>query len=108
MMRASRAIALILVAAAVLPLVVTSGPGQSRPPAPLATDGDASARPWQRYRGWPTRDSAAFNTLAKLASPPAPTEPRRLPGPLTGDPAIGEKLVADRTRGGSCLACHVM
>ncbi len=28
--------------------------------------------------------------------------------PVTGDASNGEKLVADRTRGGSCLACHVM
>jgi L-cysteine S-thiosulfotransferase len=102
------AVALTLVAAAMLPFAVTPGPGQARPPAPLATEGDASARPWQRYRGWPSRDSTAFNSLAKLASPPAPTEPRQLPGPVTGDPAIGEKLVADRSRGGSCLACHVL
>ena len=49
-----------------------------------------------------------FNTLAKLASPPAPKEPRKLTGPITGDAANGQKLVADRNRGGSCLACHVM
>ncbi len=32
----------------------------------------------------------------------------RLAGPITGDAANGAKLVADRNRGGSCLACHVM
>ena len=48
---------------------------------PLALDGDASARPWHRYREWPRRDSAKFNTLAALASPPAPTQPRKLKGP---------------------------
>ena len=41
-------------------------------------------------------------------SPPAPTAPRKLTGAITGDAAKGAKLVADRTRGGSCLACHVM
>src|SRR5262249_26891722 len=76
--------------------------------APLALDGDASVRPWRRYHEWPQRDSAKFNTLAALASPPAPTAPHKLAGPLAGDPAIGAKLAADRTRGGSCLACHVM
>ena len=30
------------------------------------------------------------------------------PVPITGDAANGAKLVADRNRGGSCLACHVM
>src|SRR5580704_571468 len=76
--------------------------------APLAVDSDASARPWVRYHGWPDRDAAQFNSLAALASPPAPTVARKLAAPLKGDPAAGAKLVADRTRGGSCLACHVM
>jgi sulfur-oxidizing protein SoxA len=61
-----------------------------------------------RYPSWPKRDESHFNTLANIASPPAPTAPRKLDRPLTGDPATGQKLVADRNRGGSCLACHVM
>ncbi len=71
--------------------------------------GDAAVRPWKRYSGWPTRDTASFNTLAdprRFAA--GAEEPRKLDGPITGDPAIGAKLVVDRTRGGSCLACHVM
>jgi sulfur-oxidizing protein SoxA len=75
---------------------------------PLALTGDVVAQPWKRYADWPQRDGSKFSTLANLASPPVPTEPRKLAQPLAGDPAIGEKLVADRTRGGSCLACHVM
>jgi sulfur-oxidizing protein SoxA len=106
-----RLIPLTAVALAVtiaLPLAPSSAAAQNKPPAPLAM-GDASVRPWKRYRGWPTRDTARFNTLANPnISPPAPKEPRKLDGPLSGDPAIGAKLVADRTRGGSCLACHVM
>ena len=39
---------------------------------------------------------------------PAPKAPRKLADPITGDAAKGAKLVADRTRGGSCLACHIM
>ena len=76
--------------------------------APLELKGDASVRPWKRYAGWPTRDESKWNTLANLASPPAPKQPRKLTGPITGDAAKGAKLVADRNRGGSCLACHVM
>ncbi len=76
--------------------------------APLDVTGDASPRPWKRPAGWPTRDESKFNTLAKLASPPAPKEPRKLTTPLSGNAENGAKLVADRTRGGSCLACHVM
>jgi L-cysteine S-thiosulfotransferase len=76
--------------------------------APLELKGDASARPWKRYAGWPTRDESKFNTLANLASPPAPKAPRKIAGPITGDAAKGAELAADRNRGGSCLACHVM
>ena len=75
---------------------------------PLELKADASARPWTRYAGWPARDESKFNTLGNLASAPAPTAPRKLATPITGDAANGAKLVADRNRGGSCLACHVM
>jgi sulfur-oxidizing protein SoxA len=80
----------------------------AKDPAPIETVEDASATPWKRYQGWPARDESKFNTLAKLASPPAPKMPRKLSGPVTGDADNGAKLVADRNRGGSCLACHVM
>jgi L-cysteine S-thiosulfotransferase len=81
---------------------------QARNEAPLETKGDASARPWKRYAGWPARDESKWNTLANVSSPPVPTAPRKLAGPVTGDAAKGAELVADRDRGGSCLACHVM
>jgi L-cysteine S-thiosulfotransferase len=82
---------------------------QMRLEAPLVTSGDAAARPWAREKDWPQRDESKFNTLANgNVSPPAPKQPRKLAGAIVGDPAKGEKLVADRTRGGSCLACHVM
>ena len=82
---------------------------QTKGEAPLVTTGDASARPWKRYGGWPDRDMQKFNTLAKHdVSPPPAKAPRKLAAPLTGDPAIGARLVADRDRGGSCLACHIM
>ena len=93
-------------------LLVSAGPAANaqakKSEAPLETKEDASVRPWKRYNGWPARDYSKFNTLANLASPPAPKTPRKLAGPITGDAANGGKLAADRTRGGSCLACHVM
>jgi sulfur-oxidizing protein SoxA len=70
--------------------------------------GRASARPWVRYGGWPTRDTSKFNSLTAIVSPPAPGEPRKISTPLTGTPAVGQKLASDRSRGGSCIACHVM
>ena len=45
---------------------------QAKKEAPLETKEDASARPWKRYAGWPSRDYSKFNTLGNLASPPAP------------------------------------
>jgi sulfur-oxidizing protein SoxA len=81
---------------------------QTKPPVPLVTTGNAAMSPWKRYPDWNQRDASKFNTLANLASPPAPTEPRKIDGPITGDAANGQKLVADRNRGGSCLACHVV
>jgi len=81
---------------------------QAKKEVPLETKEDASARPWKRYAGWPTRDYSKFNTLGNLASPPAPKEPRKISGPITGDAKKGAEMVADRNRGGSCLACHVM
>ena len=76
--------------------------------APLELKGDAAVRPWVRYSGWPKRDEAKWNTLDHVSSPPAPKGLRKIAGPITGNAANGAKLVADRTRGGSCLACHVM
>ncbi|MGE0565207.1 MAG: sulfur oxidation c-type cytochrome SoxA [Pseudolabrys sp.] len=76
--------------------------------APIDVKGDASVRPWKRYDRWPTRDMSMYNSLGKLASPPAPTKARPVPAGLTGNAENGAKLVADRSRGGSCLACHVM
>jgi sulfur-oxidizing protein SoxA len=104
---ASSATAVALMATGAFVLVADAN-AQAKREAPLEIKGDASARPWKRYAGWPTRDESKWNTLAHLASPPAPTAPRKLAGPITGDAANGAKLVADRNRGGSCLACHVM
>jgi sulfur-oxidizing protein SoxA len=81
---------------------------QAKKEVPLETKEDASARPWKRYAGWPTRDYSKFNTLGNLASPPAPKQPRKISGPITGDAKKGAEMMAERNRGGSCLACHVM
>ena len=108
----------ILASAAVVALVgmavifFNAGPGANaqatkREP-PLETKGDASERPWKRYAGWPARDESKYNTLGNLATPPAPKQPRKITKPITGDAQKGAELAADRNRGGSCLACHVM
>ncbi|HZL61898.1 MAG TPA: sulfur oxidation c-type cytochrome SoxX, partial [Pseudolabrys sp.] len=101
---ASGAVALIMTGAFGLAADVQA---QTKRQAPLELKDDASARPWKRYNGWPARDESKWNTLANLASPPAAKVARKITA-ITGDAANGAKLVADRNRGGSCLACHVM
>jgi sulfur-oxidizing protein SoxA len=113
MMRAgflSSGVAAFVVAAA-FAASATPAAAQAKPAkkeAPLELKGDASVRPWKRYSGWPDRDYSKYNTLGHLATPPAPKEPRKITGSITGNAENGAKLVADRSRGGSCLACHVM
>lgn len=75
--------------------------------APMDLAQPASAMPWSRYSGWPATDWKDYNTLANLASP-AYAPPPKLEGPIAGDPKNGEKLAFDRSRGGSCVACHIM
>jgi L-cysteine S-thiosulfotransferase len=104
----SSAAALIVAGAVVVAFGSSANAQATKGQAPLDLGLDASVQPWKRYSGWPTRDMSKFNTLAKLVSPPAPKEPRKLTEAITGDVAKGAALVADRNRGGSCLACHVM
>jgi sulfur-oxidizing protein SoxA len=98
----------VAAAGAIVALAPAEASAQARKEAPLALDGSAALSPWKRYTGWPKRDMSKFNTLGHLGSPPAPKQPRKISGPISGDVANGQKLVADRSRGGSCLACHVM
>jgi L-cysteine S-thiosulfotransferase len=105
---ASSAAVLMVVGASMIGGVSEARAQGAKGQAPIETMEDAAARPWMRYQGWPARDESKFSTLAKLVSPPAPKEPRKLSAPLAGSADNGAKLVADRNRGGSCLACHVM
>ncbi len=111
----ARRIALIGAAAGMLggALWGAAGPadGQAKREAPLALEGPASPVPWKRYADWPQPNWDKFNTLAKTdASPPAPKPEavRKIAEEIKGDPAQGQKLVFDRSRGGGCLACHAM
>jgi sulfur-oxidizing protein SoxA len=99
----------VIVAVFAAAFVASVARGQDRQSVPLAVTGDAAVRPWVRDKNWPQRDEAIFNTLANgHVSPPTPQHVRKLANALNGDPARGATLVADRSRGGSCLACHVM
>ncbi|MBS0548356.1 MAG: sulfur oxidation c-type cytochrome SoxA [Proteobacteria bacterium] len=75
--------------------------------APLQLEGSAAPTPWQRYNGWNKTRWDTFNTLAKRdLTPPKGSEIEM--ASVTGDAARGQKLAFDRSRGGGCLACHVM
>ncbi|OQW94375.1 MAG: sulfur oxidation c-type cytochrome SoxX [Beggiatoa sp. IS2] len=73
----------------------------------LELEKPAHIAPWQRYKGWDSSDWKNYNNLAQEVSPPV-TPPQKFSDPLSGDAEKGQKLVADRSRGGSCYACHVM
>ena len=91
--------------AAALALVMLAMPAWAQ--APLALDGPAAPSPWQRYPGWNKTRWDDYSTLANpKATPPRGSEIAIKE--VTGDPAKGQKLAFDRSRGGGCLACHVM
>ena len=81
--------------------------------APLELSRSAAPQSWQRQKvdsqgsTWPQTDWAGYSTLAATLTPAA-NGPLHLPSPLEGDAAKGRQLAFDRTRGGSCVACHVM
>jgi sulfur-oxidizing protein SoxA len=75
--------------------------------APLALDGSAAPSPWQRYRGWNKTHWDNYNSLANTHATPPHGGEIVMPE-VTGDAARGQKLAFDRSRGGGCLACHVM
>src|SRR5262249_16367391 len=82
--------------------------GQAKKEGALGKKKNAAAGPRESHARAAARDRSKLNTLDNLASPPAPKEPRKISGPITGDAKKGAEMVADRNRGGSCLACHVM
>ncbi len=75
--------------------------------APLQLEGAVSALPWQRYGDWNKARWDTYNTLARRdLTPPKGSE--IVVKEVAGDAAVGQKLAFDRSRGGGCLACHVM
>jgi len=96
---------------AMLAMVVATPAALAQPkaqqPAPLQLEGSAAPQPWQRYNGWNKTRWDTFNTLARHdLTPPKGGEIEMKT--VTGDAARGQKLAFDRSRGGGCLACHVM
>ena len=92
-----------IIVAAVLVLLAPVAAAQ----APLHLEGSAAPTPWQRYGDWNKTRWYNYNTLAKPdATPPRGKEIEL--ASVTGDAAKGQQLAFDRSRGGGCLACHVM
>src|SRR5258708_28240841 len=90
-------------AALAIVMLATSAWGQ----APLALEGSAAPSPWKRYPDW---NKARWDNYSSLANPKA-TPPRGSEiaiKEVTGDPAKGQRLAFDRSRGGGCPACPVM
>jgi sulfur-oxidizing protein SoxA len=86
-------------------LMASSAPSFAQ--APLQLEGSAAPAPWQRYRDWTKLRWDTYNSIDKRdVTPPKGAE--IVLASVTGDPAKGRQLAFDRTRGGGCLACHVM
>lgn len=81
--------------------------GKGKKVAQLELKNPAFAGPWERYKGWPETSWSEFSTLQKIIPSPI-GKTIKIREPIEGDPKKGEKLAFDRSRGGSCLACHVM
>ena len=96
-----------LIAAMALGAAPPAGHAQQMEPAPLSLEGSAAPQPWQRYRGWNSAIWDNYNSLSKSNVTPAKGAEIDVKT-ITGDAANGQKLAFDRSRGGGCLACHVM
>jgi len=93
--------------AVALALMVAVPALAQQPPAPLQLEGSAAPTPWKRYDDWNKVRWDSYNTLAAPnVTPPHGAE--IVVEQVTGDPAQGQKIAFDRSRGGGCLACHIM
>ncbi len=111
---------LITAALAAAFIVITAGAAvgaqqtSARAATPLELKMPASARPWNRYKvdsqgsTWPQTDWHNFNNLATADVSPAPQAAPAFALPIQGDAERGRALAYDRSRGGSCVVCHIM
>ena len=82
--------------------------------APLELAKPASARPWARYKvdsqgsSWPQTMWSSFDNLARAGVSPAVHPAPSFSLPVEGDAERGRTLAYDRSRGGSCVVCHIM
>jgi sulfur-oxidizing protein SoxA len=74
---------------------------------PLSLEKPPYAVPWKRYNRWNQTDWKNYSNLRHEVASPIST-PKKVETPIKGDSENGKKLVADRKRGGSCMACHIL
>ncbi len=95
--------------AAVICVATLAAASAQTPPAPIVVDGPAHQAPWVRYRDWSQTTWPTYNTLSERTRTPVATgKPIDIVGEIAGDPKKGQDLAFARSRGGGCLACHVM
>ncbi len=75
---------------------------------PLELEKPSYAAPWKRYSHsrWKRTDWKDFSNMRYERSLPI-AKPHKFETPIRGNPENGKKLVNNRKRGGSCLACHI-
>jgi sulfur-oxidizing protein SoxA len=75
---------------------------------PLELEKPSYVAPWKRYshNRWNQTDWKEFSNLRYERSVSI-AKPHKFVTPINGNPETGKKLVNDRKRGGSCLACHI-
>ena len=88
-------------------------PARAKRQAPLELLRSAAPPSWQRQKvdsqgsSWPQTDWAGYNTLTATQTP-ASNGALQMSTPVEGDAIKGRQLAFDRTRGGSCVSCHIM
>jgi L-cysteine S-thiosulfotransferase len=88
-------------------VLAIAAPAWAQQPAPLQLEGSAAPTPWKRYGDWNKVRWDNYNTMASPNVTPPPGA-EIVAAQVTGDPVQGQKIAFDRSRGGGCLACHVM
>ncbi|RKZ36597.1 MAG: sulfur oxidation c-type cytochrome SoxX [Gammaproteobacteria bacterium] len=98
---------LLIIIVGYLPHLVIAA--EMSPEVPLELEKPSYSAPWQRYTGrrWARTDWKNFSNLRHEVLTPVSTY-QKIETPIKGNPENGKKLVADRKRGGGCVACHIM
>ena len=108
---AAMAFGALLTTATLVPLHCAAATATGARSAPLELV-KSGAPGWQRQKvdsqgsSWPQANWSDYSTLTAIVTAP-PGAPLQFTPPIEGDAAKGRQLAFDRTRGGSCVACHV-